>query len=214
LPATMDDAPETKVPSEPRPATGNSVIWQPVRFLLHLSAVYAIAKYGVPWLSAWTRGTLLPFLQRPTSSSSFEFLFSHIVALSLIPALIAGLANARFKHKVAWFVWLVPAAILTYMFLTFPTPSVFQSQLAAAWHEYFGGGFSIADFRGSAREFVMFVGSNPDIRRGLAQLNITAPFYAGFGYSLAAWIGQRASLADKLGEKVKSWEDSRFGDRA
>jgi hypothetical protein len=210
----MDDAPEAQVPSEPMPATGGSVIWQPVRFLLHLSAVYAIAKYGTPWLSAWTRGTLLPFLQHPTSSSGFEFLFSHILALSFIPALVAGLANARFKHKVAWFVWLVPAAILTYKFLTFPTPSVFQSQFAAAWHQYFGGGFSIADFRGSAREFLMFVGSNPGIRRGLEQLNVTAPFYAGLGYSLAAWVGQRASLADKLAEKVKLWEDSRFGDRA
>jgi hypothetical protein len=153
-----------------------------------LTAVYAIAKYGVTWLSAWTRGTLLPFIQQPTSSSSFEFLFSHILALSFIPALVAGLANARFKHKMAWFVWIVPAVILTYKFLTFPAPSVLQSQFPAAWHQYFGGGFSIGDFR-DWRDFWVLVGSNPDTRRGLAQLNITAPFYAGLGYSLAAWIG-------------------------
>jgi hypothetical protein len=98
----MGDSPEPEAQfPEPRPDRATSIIRQAIRFLLHLATVYAIAKYGVPWLSAWTRGTLLFLLQQPTSSSGFEFLFSHIFALSFIPALAAGLANARFKHKVA-----------------------------------------------------------------------------------------------------------------
>jgi hypothetical protein len=103
--------------------------------------------------------------------------------------------------------------ILIFEFLTFPAPSVLQSQLPAAWHQYFEGGFSIGDPR-DWRQFWAVVGSNADTMRGLAQLNVTAPFYVGVGYSLTAWIGQRANMGEKLAEKVKRWEDSRFGDQA
>lgn len=98
--------------------------WQVLWFLLHLTAVYAIVKFVTPWLAGWTRGTLLPLvLQRPASSIRFEFLYSHLLALSFVPAFLAGLVNARFKHKAAQFVWLVPAAVLGYKFATFPAPS-------------------------------------------------------------------------------------------
>jgi hypothetical protein len=65
-----------------------TVGWQLVRFLLHLAAVYAIAQY-VAQLAGWTRLFLLPLLQLPTSSSSFQFLFSHIFVFSFVPALFA-----------------------------------------------------------------------------------------------------------------------------
>ena len=86
--------------------------WQSVRFLLHLAAIYAIAAFGTLQLAAWTKNTLLPFLQHPTSSSSFQFLFSHLFAFSFIPAFLIGLANARFKHTVAQYAWFVPAVVL------------------------------------------------------------------------------------------------------
>jgi hypothetical protein len=47
--------------------------------------------------------------------------------------------------------------------------------------------------------------------RGKAQLDVTAPFYAGIGYSAAAWLGRRTDLNRKVGEKVKTWEESKFG---
>ena len=72
--------------------------WQLARFVLHLAAVYAIAGYG-PRLAGWTRNVVLPLIQRPTSSSSFEFLFSHIFAFSFVPALFAGLTNAASSTK-------------------------------------------------------------------------------------------------------------------
>jgi hypothetical protein len=208
----MEDATEERASSQEKPPWHSAAGWQVLWFLLHLAAVYAIVNFCTAWLAGWTRGTLLPLLQQPTTLSSFEFLFSHLFVFSFIPAFAAGLANARFKHKVAEFVWLVPAVVLTYKFLTFPTVSVLQSQSSAAFHQYFGGGFSIPDFRNWI-EFWTIVRSNPDMLRGKAQLDITAPLYAGVAYSLAAWLGRRTELSRNIAEKVKNWQQSRFEDQ-
>jgi glucan phosphoethanolaminetransferase (alkaline phosphatase superfamily) len=181
------------------------ILW----FVLHMAAVYAMVNFCTVPLAAWTAGTLLPLLQHPTSSGSFQFLYSHILAFSFTPAFLAGLTNARFKHKVAQFVWFVPAVILAYKFVTFPAPSVWQSQFSGAFHQYFAGAFSIREFR-NWDDFWSIVRSNPDMMRGLAQQTFTAPFYAGVGYSVAAWIGRRSDLNRKVAEKVKRWERSRF----
>jgi hypothetical protein len=55
-----------------------------------------------------------------------------MLAFSFVPAFGVGLINAKFKHRVAQFVWLVPTAILAYKFLAFPAPSVFHSQFFTA----------------------------------------------------------------------------------
>jgi hypothetical protein len=207
----MEGATEGQVPSPDRVAGKTTVGWQIVWFLLHVAAVYAIVNFCTAWLAGWTRGRLLPLLQiRTTSSSQFEFLFSHLLTLSFIPAFLAGLINSRFKHRVAQFVWLVPTAILAYKLATFSAPSVFQSQLSAAFHQYFGGGFLIGEFR-NWHDLWSIMGSNSDMTRGMAQMTFTAPFYAGVGYSVAAWIGRRTELHRKVSEKVNSWEQSRFG---
>ena len=205
----MEDAAEGEVLAEDTPARHRAGGWQPLWFLLHLAAVYAIVKFVTPWLAGWTRGTLLPLLQHPTASGSFEFLFSHILAFSFIPAFLSGLVNARFKHRAAQFVWLVPAVILAYKFATFPASSVLQSQFPAAFHQYFGGRFLIPEFR-NWHELFSIAGSNSDMTRGMAQLQFTAPFYGAIGYSVAAWIGRRTELSQKVKEKVTVWERSRF----
>jgi len=168
--------------------------WQIFWFFIHLAAVYVLVEFFTPWLAGWTRGSLLPLLHHPTSSGRFEFLFSHILALSFIPAFLSGLVNARFRHKTAQFVWLVPTAILAYKFATFPAPSVLESQLPAAFHQYFGSGFLVPEFR-SWRQLFSIAASDSDMTRGMAQLRWTAPFYAGVGYSSAAWIGCRIELS-------------------
>jgi hypothetical protein len=206
----MDDISEQRVPAKDKPAGYTAGVWQILWFLLHLAAVYAIVKFFTPGLAGWTRGTVLPLLQSPTSSSRFEFLYSHVFVLSVAPAFFAGLMNARFKHKAAQFVWLVPTAILAYKFATFPAPSVFKSQFAAAFHQYFGAGFVIGEFR-DWREFWNIVESNSDMMRGMAQMQYTAPFYAGVAYSVAAWIGRRTELSRRIADKVEAWERSRFG---
>jgi hypothetical protein len=205
----MEDAAEENVPSQERTVRQTKGGWQILWFLFHLAAVYATVKFCTPWLAGWTRGTLLPLLQLPASSGRFEFLFSHVFAFSFIPAFLLGMINAKFKHKAAQFVWVVPAAILAYKFSTFPAPSVWQSQFPAAFRQYFGGGFLVPEY-GNWDEF-WSIAASYDVTRGMVQLKFTAPFYAGIGYSLAAWIGRRTDLNRKIAEKVTKWEESRFG---
>jgi hypothetical protein len=207
----MGDATEGRALPQAR-HSGKASGWQVLWFLLHVAVVYGITNFCTTWLAGWTRGTLLPLLQKPTSLSSYEFLFSHIFAFSFVPAFAVGLINARFKHRVAQFVWLVPTAVLAYKFLIFPASSIFHSQFSAAFRQYFGGGFLIPDAR-DWHDFWTMVRSNPDMARGMAQLNFAAPVYAGIGYSVAAWIGRRTNLSQKVSEKVKNWEDSRFEHR-
>ncbi|MGA7645518.1 MAG: hypothetical protein WBW01_03340, partial [Terriglobales bacterium] len=58
------------------------------------------------------------------------------------------------------------------------------------------------------------IASSHDVTRGMVQLKFTAPFYAGAGYSLAAWIGLRTEVNRKVAEKVRRWEESRFEDHS
>ena len=204
----MENTVEGQVATEDKPAGHSGSGWQAVWFLLHLAAVYALVKFCTPWLSGWTAGKVLPLLQHPTSSGPFQFFFSHLFGFSFFPAFLLGLINSRFKHKAAQFVWLVPTVILAYKFVTFPSPSVFTSQFSAAFHQYFAGGFLLS---GSWAMSDMRDFGSPDILRGLAQIEFTAPFYAGVGYSIAAWMGCRTDLSRKVAEKVERWEESRFG---
>jgi hypothetical protein len=204
----MEEATEGQGAPHDGPDTHSARGWQVLWFLVHLAAVYTIVKFVTPWLAGWTRGTLLPLLQHPTSSGRFQFFFSHILAFSVIPAFLSGLVNARFKHKAAQFVWLIPTVILAYKFATFPASSVFQSQFSAAFHQYFGSGFVIPEFR-DWQELFSIAGTNSDVWRGMAQHQFTAPFYAGVAYSVAAWIGLRTGLSRKVSERVERWEQSR-----
>jgi hypothetical protein len=181
-------APKTKVESR----------WKFLWFALHLATVYVLVQFATPWLAGWTYGKFLPFVQIHTSPSVYEFEFSHVFMFSFTPALIAGVMNARFKHKAALLVWIVPTAVLVYKLATFSSPHsvLYSSSSSPVWHYYFGGDFFIPQFH-SWREFWDAAGSNPDMARGMAQLTFTAPFYAGFAYSLAAWISRRLDLAHK-----------------
>jgi len=184
----MEGTTEEPVLSEGQPKTIAGVGWQIIWFVGHLAAVYVIVTFCSPSLAGLTRKLLPLLLQRPTSSG-FEFFFSHILVFSFVPAFLLSLVSDRCKHKVAQYVWLVPTVILAYKFATFAAPSVLQSQFSASFHQYFGGGFLIPEFRNQNwRDFWSIVSSNPDMTRGLAQFWFTAPFYAGVGYSLAAWI--------------------------
>lgn len=208
----MDDAGQGQVPSVSTADKTASSRWRFLWILAHLAVVYAIVKFCTPWLAGWTRGWLLPFLERPTSSGSFEFLFSHLLAFSFVPAFLAGLINTRFKHKAAQFVWGVSAAVLAYKLIVFPvTTSVLARESGAAFHYYFAGEFLIPEYHNWA-EFRDIAGSF-DMMRGMAQLSFTAPFYAGVGYSLAAWIEIRAELHLRFSEKLRKWEESRFDHR-
>jgi hypothetical protein len=182
-------------------------------FFAHLAAVYLTVKFWTPRLAGWTWGTLLPLLQLPTSLSSFAFLFSHIFVFSFVPAFVAGLVMARFRPKAAQTVWLIPTVILAYKLVSYRAGISILSHSWPAFHHYFGGDFLIPEFY-DWHQFWSMVGSSSDMTRGIAQLTFTAPFYAGVGYSLAAWICHRTRMDRILSEKVKKWEEWKFGNPA
>lgn len=117
--------------------------------------------------------------------------------------------NARFRHIAAEFVWLVPAGILTYKIATYPVVSVLDSySYSAAFHHYFAGGFQIPEYRDWQE--LWSIAALPDVIRGTAQLEFTAPFYAGIGYSAAAWIARRTDLNRKIVNAFNKWEEAKF----
>lgn len=113
----------------------------------------------------WTHGKLA--LQHPTSSSYFEFFYSHLLLFSVIPAFLSGLHfNLKLKQRVARFVWLIPTAILLYKLYAFSHPSsAFQRQSSAmllAFRPYFASDFLVAEYRDWA-DFWSIVRLNPDM---------------------------------------------------
>ena len=83
--------------------------------------------------------------------------------------------NVRFKQNVVAYVWVVPTLILSYKVLTFPTVSVFQSHAFSVFHYYFGGGFSISEYR-NWQEFWSIARVNADI----VARNGAATFHSSF----------------------------------
>src|SRR6266853_607149 len=142
----MDAAAKTSL-SATKSTSPQAIVWKVLWFIVHLAVVYLLVTSLTPWLAGWVQGVLLPKLGWPKSVSQFQFLFSHLLVLSFVPAFVTGLANVRFRQKVAAYVWLVPSAILAYKLLTFPTASVFQSHAMSAFHRYFVGGFLISEYR-------------------------------------------------------------------
>ena len=170
-----------------------SITRQCLSYGLHVAAVYVIVHTTTLWLAGRVHDTVLPLIQqRPPADSSFQFAFSHLLFFSVVPALIVGFAYAQwYAHRVALFVWIVPLVILVYQFLTFPTTSL-ENHFVMAFHEYFGGGFAIGEFHNYRELFTL--AASPEMRRGMQQLDFTAPVYAGIGYSLGTWIGMRYDI--------------------
>ena len=199
------------------PVHEHGFLWRACIFVLNLIAAYVMVNTCTPWLAGLTRGTILPFLQMPVTSSARELLFNHLLVFSVIPAFLAGLFTLGFKQKSAYFIWIVPALVLTYKVTTSPvSTSVLPGQpsfFTQVWHRYFAGGFLLPDFR-SWDEFWDIVRSNSDFLRAADQFRYTAPLYAATAYSLGAWAGMRADLTRRIEERLKLWEDAKFQDKA
>lgn len=93
---------------------------QTIRFVFHLASVYLVVLICSSALAGWTYRNLFSALQIHTKRSSFEFLYTHLLFFSFVPAFLTGLVNARFKHRVAEFVWIIPSLVLLYKLVTFP----------------------------------------------------------------------------------------------
>ena len=183
--------------NEPEQSKVNDA-WQILWFILHTAVVYGIVKYIPLPLAAWVRNTFLHPTQTYSLSGGFDFFFSHLLAITFIPASLIGMINVRFQHKAAQFVWILPTAILVYKIATFNDGSVLQGQVGGPWHQYFGTTFSVPEAT-NWREYWNIV-SSPEMLRGRAQLEFTAPFYAGIGYSLAALVSRHVRATTPVAE--------------
>jgi hypothetical protein len=94
-------------------------------------------------------------------------------------------------------VWIVPFIILACKLLTFRSNSSVLSPnydpFSEAIHHYFAGNFSISEYHSYQEMFRMFI-SNPDMSRGMDQLNDTAPLYGAIGYGIGTLIGIKVQL--------------------
>ncbi len=149
--------------------------WQAI---LHVGAIYGIARYCTPRLEEWAYNTIVPMLLgRSPSISSWQFFFSHLFAFSFVPGLIGGFVNAKlFRDPIVRFAWAIPVAVLALVFV-FEGPGIYptmilDSDFRKAFHYFFGGDFVIPN----------------DMIRGWYQFRFAVPAYAGVAYSLGAWL--------------------------
>ena len=118
----------------------------------------------------------------------FQFFFSHLPVRSIIPAFFAGLMiNARFRHQVACYVWILPVAILAVAFLfgrgIYPT-MLRDSDFSPSFRHFFGSEFQFEP-RGNGNR----ISPVADWFRAFAQLTFTMPAYTAIAYSLGVSLG-------------------------
>jgi hypothetical protein len=181
----MDAAPQQAT----EPAIPQSTVWKTAAwFLLHTTLVYVSVNYCSHWLAGWLSHTFLPHLRGtgvPPMSAGIQLMYSHLFVMSFVPAATAGSLNARFRQRSAWWVWVVPTVLLVVVLMRYP-----HSLLDQSWPgiSYYFGDVEVPEY---SNFFEMGQRIGPWMFRLLAQKNFTAPFYAGIGYSLAAWASMR-----------------------
>ena len=155
------------------------------------------------WLVFHWFGWVAPILQISTSIPATDWYLQHFELATILPALLVGYINvARFfpatvrsylhegqSGSIAAWAWSVPTVVLIYRMLMYHPPSSVLLGTSVTAIEYF---FDI--------QKVMPTLANPlasDPVRVLAQMSITAPFYAGVAYSLGA-LASKHQLLTKL----------------
>jgi hypothetical protein len=181
------------------PATGRSTfVWLGL-FLLNTIVVYACAVRLSPVLVGRWFAWVAPVIGSPSGIPATDWYLQHLEIVTIIPALVAGYLDlGRFlpttigrsigewrSDTAATWVWTVPSAALLYKMLVFQAPSsvLFGSSMTA-WRYFFEIQRVMPTFRNP-------LASDPV--RVLAQMYVTAPFYAGVAYSLGA-VAERHRL--------------------
>jgi len=156
-----------------------------LHFLLHLAAAYALAIVISPLLTGIIYRHFRSILHAQATPES-QFYFSNILVAAVLPALLAGYLNSKYRHTAALWVWTVPALILLFKLLTFPSSTVLDSRWSEALAYYFSPNWSVPR---SAQD--AFSRDHFGMRVFIAQADFSAPFYSGIGYSLGTCAGIR-----------------------
>lgn len=164
-------------------------------FALHTLSVYVCAVHLAPWLVGRWFAWGARALQISATITPADWYLQHLELVSIVPAMLVGYIAARQPGSVATWVWGIPTLVLAYGMLRYHAPSsvLLGNPMSAARYYFY-------------IEHTMPTMMNPtasDPVRVLAQMTVTAPFYAGVAYSVGAWSAQR-NLITKLFGFAKS----------
>jgi hypothetical protein len=169
-----------------------SLLKRAVRLAFHVFVLYLVIGFASDTLPVWLTSKTFRANSASTTADAVRFLFSHLIVLSVAPALLAGLLlNAKFEHGVARIVWVVPVVILLLAFLFsghgIYLTMIWDSDFGEAFR-YFFGAIHFTSGSGTAAD----VAFPREVIRAYTQLRFAVPAYAGIGYSLGAAIGMSA----------------------
>ncbi len=178
---------------------GSGIVWLGL-FLINTLLVYACALHVSEMLVGRWFAWFAPIFNTPSNVAPADWYLQHLELVTIITAFVGGYIDlgrflpalvgrgiaARRPASAATWVWILPTAELLYKMLQFRAPSsvLFGSSMSA--FKYF---FDI--------QKVMPTFANPlasDPIRVLAQMSVTAPFYAGVAYSLGALASEHGVL--------------------
>jgi hypothetical protein len=154
-----------------------------VLFAAHTLSVYLCAVRLSPWLVGRWFAWIVPVIHVSPGAAAGSWYLWHLEWITIVPALAAGYVATRTISQVsAIWAWSIPAIVLSYKLLVFPASySVLSGTLMSPLRYY----FDIQRVMPNRANFLSI-----DSARVLAQMTVTAPFYAGVAYSLGASIGR------------------------
>ncbi len=164
-------------------------------FGLHTLTVYICAVHFSPWLVGRWFKWIMPLLGFSTTAWSADWYLQHLEMMSIIPAIVAGYVIARRPDSVGSWAWTIPGLVLVCkMILYRANLSVFLGTSMPALQYFF-------DIQRAMPTMTNPLRSDPG--RVLAQMVITAPFYAGLAYSLGAYASKQKLLARLFSRGVR-----------
>lgn len=156
-----------------------------IAFAAHSVAVYICALHVSPWLIAHWFSWILPALNSRVETGAGDWYLQHLASANIIPTLVIGYIAGRRTRATARWAWVIPSLILAYEVIQYRPASALIRTTAMEY--FFKTGLVMPD--------ATDVGSSIT-RQVLAQMTITAPFYAGLAYSIGAWVSNYAFITN------------------
>lgn len=164
-----------------------------VAFGLHSALIYLAALRFSPWIVGRWFAWVAPVLSPHIGVSSADWYLQHLELVTIVPALVLGYVDPRllllgirkdFASQIpiaAVWAWITPTLALAYRMIKYKgaTSSVLFASKVSSIHYFFIIQKTMPTWKNIAQT---------DPVRVLAQMTITAPFYAGVAYSLGALI--------------------------
>ncbi len=167
-----------------------STFGRTVAFGMHTATVYFLALRFSPSLVGYGSRLLFRLANISLRIPSADWYLQHLELITAVPALVAGYVVVRRPNSVGVWAWCIPTLVLLYRIATYKPPvSVLVGSGFVDRLEYF---FAIQQV---APTFANPLASDPI--RVVAQMFVTAPFYAGLAYSVGALLAKR-KLVQKL----------------